>query len=60
LVGDEDYYARFGFTPAGPTGIYMPGEPKRLMVRALVADGLAGVQGRVRRWKTVRRRLRAA
>lgn len=60
LVGDRDYYARFGFEPAGPTGIYMPGEPRRLMVRALAPNGLEGVTGRIRRGRSVRRRLRAA
>ena len=60
LVGERNYYARFGFEPAGPTGIYMPGEPKRLMVRALTADGLEGVSGRIRRGRSVRRRLKAA
>ena len=60
LVGDHDYYARFGFRPAGPTGIYMPGEPRRLMARALTPDGFEGVSGRIRRGRAVRRRVKAA
>ncbi|MDY0882099.1 GNAT family N-acetyltransferase [Dongia soli] len=41
LVGDIDYYKRFGFVPATPYGFVMPGEsrPHRLQVAAL-RDGL--------------------
>ena len=41
LVGDVDYYKRFGFVPATPYGFIMPGEsrPHRLQVAAL-RDGL--------------------
>lgn len=41
LVGDVDYYKRFGFVPATPYGFVMPGEsrPHRLQVAAL-RDGL--------------------
>src|SRR6185369_11320766 len=37
LVGDVDYYKRFGFVPATPYGFAMPGEkrPERLQVAAL-------------------------
>jgi predicted N-acetyltransferase YhbS len=37
LVGDVDYYKRFGFVPATPYGFVMPGEkrPERLQVAAL-------------------------
>lgn len=37
LVGDVDYYKRFGFVPATPHGFVMPGEkrPERLQVAAL-------------------------
>jgi len=48
LVGPMHYYGRFGFQPAAPIGISMPGEaPERLLVRALVPNGLAGVTGHV-------------
>src|SRR5262249_26505496 len=41
LVGDIDYYKRFGFVPATPYGFVMPGEsrPHRLQVAAL-RDGI--------------------
>lgn len=45
LVGDADYYGRFGFAPAEPSGITMPGQPDRLMVNALAPDALDGVEG---------------
>jgi len=36
LVGEPVYYARFGFEPAAPRGLVMPGEhPDRLMLRVL-------------------------
>jgi predicted N-acetyltransferase YhbS len=43
LVGDVDYYERFGFVPATPHGFVMPGEkrPERLQVIAL-QDGILG------------------
>lgn len=49
LVGERDYYGRFGFEPAGPHGIVMPGEPDRLMLTTLVDDALDTVRGAVRR-----------
>lgn len=51
LVGDRDYYERFGFAMAEPYGIVMPGQPDRLMVRALAAGGLDGVSGAIRSWR---------
>jgi len=46
LVGAEDYYGRFGYGPAAPLGIFMPGEkPQRLMVHELVHGALKGVSG---------------
>ncbi len=58
LVGDTDYYGRFGFTPAAPHGIFMPDErPERLLLREIAAGGLAGVAGAV---KPLRRRRAAA
>jgi predicted N-acetyltransferase YhbS len=41
LVGDIDYYGRFGFVPAAPHGLVMPDEnPERLLVHALDASAL--------------------
>lgn len=51
LVGDHDYYERFGFAMAEGYGIVMPGQPDRLMVKALAADGLEGVSGAIRSWR---------
>jgi predicted N-acetyltransferase YhbS len=57
LVGDPAYYTRFGFVPAAPLGIVMPGEnPARLQALSLTANGLAGVAGPVEPWRWVRRR----
>jgi predicted N-acetyltransferase YhbS len=64
LVGDQDYYGRFGFAPASVHGIVMPGEnPARLLTLALKADGFAGVSGLLQPWRSVRRgprKLKAA
>jgi predicted N-acetyltransferase YhbS len=49
LVGDIGYYARFGFVPAAPMGLVMPGEkPDRLLACALAKDAFAGVTGILR------------
>ena len=46
LVGDLSYYGRFGFRPAAPHGITMPGEqPHRLQLLELEAGSLEGVSG---------------
>lgn len=47
LVGDVDYYKRFGFVPASPHGFVMPGEtrPERLQVAPLKRNLLGRVQG---------------
>ncbi|NQU56909.1 MAG: N-acetyltransferase [Rhodospirillales bacterium] len=48
LVGEEKYYSRFGYKPAQPHGLVMPGEdPARLMVHELEAGALQGVSGEV-------------
>jgi predicted N-acetyltransferase YhbS len=53
LVGEPAYYRRFGFHPATPHGLVMPGElPHRLMVRALRPGALADVAGDVEPWAT--------
>jgi hypothetical protein len=46
LVGDLSYYGRFGFRPAAPKGITMPGEqPHRLQLLELQSEALDGVSG---------------
>ncbi len=60
LVGDADYYERFGFVAAEPYDIWMPGQNGRFMVKALVAGALDGVHGGLVSWREVRRRVRAA
>lgn len=50
LVGDIDYYKRFGFVPATPHGFVMPGEsrPDRLQVAPLKDNVLGRIAGEVR------------
>ena len=50
LVGDVDYYKRFGFVPATPHGFVMPGEsrPDRLQVAPLKDKVLGRIAGEVR------------
>ncbi len=56
LVGDLSYYGRFGFRPAAPRGIRMPGEqPERLQVLELETGALASVSGDL--WPAQRRPL---
>ena len=46
LVGDLSYYGRFGFRPAAPRGITMPGEqPHRLQLLELQTGAQDGVSG---------------
>lgn len=48
LVGELDFYGRFGFASASARGITMPGEQDhRLLVRELHNDALDGVAGPV-------------
>lgn len=49
LVGDVDYYKRFGFVPATPHGFVMPGEkrPERLQVAPLKRGVLGTVSGEI-------------
>lgn len=48
LVGEEKYYSRFGYKPAAPYGLSMPGEdPARLMVHELKSGALDKVAGDV-------------
>lgn len=50
LVGDVEYYKRFGFVPATPHGFVMPGEtrPDRLQVAPLKDDVLGRIAGELR------------
>jgi predicted N-acetyltransferase YhbS len=50
LVGDVDYYKRFGFVPATQHGFVMPGEtrPERLQVAPLKDDVLGRIAGDLR------------
>ena len=54
LVGDVDYYKRFGFVPATPHGFVMPGEtrPDRLQVAPLKDDVLGRIAGDLRHLST--------
>ena len=46
LVGDEPYYARFGFSADAARSVRMPDEnPARVLGRALMPGGLEGVAG---------------
>ena len=49
LVGDEPYYARFGFrrVPFGQVTLPGPVDPARLLVAELVEGAFAGVSGMV-------------
>ena len=49
LVGDLDYYVRFGFSAARTGDLVMPGpfDPARLLALELGADTLVGVIGRI-------------
>jgi predicted N-acetyltransferase YhbS len=47
LVGDEPYYARFGFHPVPPGQIVLPGpvDPKRLLAAELAPGALQSYRG---------------
>ncbi|MCB1497688.1 MAG: N-acetyltransferase [Bauldia sp.] len=49
LVGDPEYYARFGFVADPASGLHMPGpvERRRFLANELVAGSLARAEGRV-------------
>jgi len=51
LVGDADYYSRFGFVDAASRGIRMPGQADRLMVKFLAPEPRGLVEGTVRRYR---------
>lgn len=50
LVGDVPYYDRFGFAPAPPGQIVMPGpvDPARLLVAEITPGALEGVAGQIK------------
>lgn len=50
LVGDEPYYARFGFRRDGGLIFPPPTNPNRVLSQALVPDGMQGVTGAITRW----------
>ena len=47
LVGDPEYYARFGFSSEATTGLIMPApvDRRRFLALELAADALAGAEG---------------
>ena len=49
LVGDPEYYARFGFTADATAGLLMPGrvERRRFLAREFAPDALANAYGRI-------------
>jgi len=60
LVGDADYYSRFGFVAAATRGIRMPGEADRLMVKILAPEPRGLVEGTVRACTSDRQTVDAA
>jgi len=61
LVGDQAYYSRFGFRPAGPHGIVMPDEnPTRVLALSLHSNRDALPSGLIGPWRSVRRDAVAA
>lgn len=51
VVGEPAYYAPYGFIPACPNGLILPGpvEPERFQVLELVAGAIEGVRGVIER-----------
>lgn len=49
LVGDPEYYARFGFVAGPADGLHMPGpvDRRRFLAHEIVDGSLAGLAGRV-------------
>jgi len=49
LVGDPEYYARFGFSGEATRGLVMPGpvDRRRFLAVTFTGDGLAGAEGPV-------------
>ena len=57
LVGSPEYYRPFGFVPAAPLGLTLPGpvEPERFQVRELAPGWLALARGPVQRLDSAQR-----
>ncbi len=53
VVGASHYYRRFGFAPATPYGLTLPGpvDPERFQIRALRSGVLSRIGGTVKRIK---------
>jgi predicted N-acetyltransferase YhbS len=49
VVGEPEYYQPYGFVPATPQGLILPGpvEPRRFQVLELKPGALEGVRGRI-------------
>lgn len=52
LVGDEPYYARFGFARLDGVDMPPPTNPDRVLGQALTEGAWAGLSGTVERWTT--------
>ena len=54
LIGDEPYYARFGFRRALAKAIVFPPptNPNRILAKELIRGAMTGVSGPVKRWHT--------
>jgi predicted N-acetyltransferase YhbS len=62
LVGDREYYEPFGFVPAAPLGLQLPGwvDLARFQVQALRPGALHGVSGMIGKPASRARRFSAA
>lgn len=51
VVGEPEYYSLYGFVPATPMGLVLPGpvEPRRFQVLELATGALDGVRGLIQR-----------
>lgn len=51
VVGEPEYYSLYGFVPAAPRGLVLPGpvEPRRFQVLELATGALDGVRGLIQR-----------
>ena len=51
VVGEPEYYGPYGFIPAAPAGLILPGpvEPRRFQVLELISGALDGVRGLIDR-----------
>ena len=61
VVGEPAYYAPYGFVPACPNGLILPGpvEPERFQVLELVAGAIEGVRGLIGRAPEAGKRMRS-